>query len=100
MISYMKREKSIRSCKIHFSRLHIYAKGTSFNVPHCHSLPSVRYGDGYILLGFSAGYFVVISTHLKEIGQELFQAKNHRDVLSDIAISTTLSKAASCGDNL
>ncbi|MPC49311.1 WD repeat-containing protein 19 [Portunus trituberculatus] len=58
-----------------------------------------RYGDGYILLGFSAGYFVVISTHLKEIGQELFQAKNHRDVLNDIAISTSLSKAASCGDN-
>lgn len=64
------------------------------------SLPPARYGDGYILLGFSAGYFVVISTHLKEIGQELFQAKNHRDILSDIAISTTLSKAASCGDNL
>lgn len=59
-----------------------------------------RYGDGYILLGFSGGYFVVISTHLKEIGQELFQAKNHRDVLTDIAISTTLSKAASCGDNV
>nr|XP_053654166.1 WD repeat-containing protein 19-like [Cherax quadricarinatus] len=58
------------------------------------------YGDGYILLGFSGGYFVVISTHLKEIGQELFQAKNHRDVLNDIAISTTLSKAASCGDNV
>ncbi|XP_066952339.1 LOW QUALITY PROTEIN: WD repeat-containing protein 19 [Macrobrachium rosenbergii] len=58
------------------------------------------YGDGYILLGFSAGYFVVISTHLKEIGQELFQAKNHREVLTDIAISTSLSKAASCGDNV
>ncbi|KAG7164498.1 WD repeat-containing protein 19-like [Homarus americanus] len=58
------------------------------------------FGDGYILLGFSGGFFVVISTHLKEIGQELFQAKNHRDVLNDIAISTTLSKAASCGDNV
>ncbi|KAA0194245.1 hypothetical protein HAZT_HAZT007574 [Hyalella azteca] len=58
------------------------------------------FGDGYILIGFSAGYFVVISTHMKEIGQELFQAKNHREKLTDIAISTTLNKAASCGDNV
>ncbi|XP_076036473.1 intraflagellar transport protein Oseg6 [Oratosquilla oratoria] len=58
------------------------------------------FGDGYILLGFSGGFFVVISTHLKEIGQELFQAKNHRDSLTDIAISLSLNKAASCGDNI
>lgn len=60
----------------------------------------LRFGDGYILLGFSGGFFVVISTHLKEIGQELFQAKNHKDSLTDIAISISLSKAASCGDNV
>jgi WD repeat-containing protein 19 len=57
------------------------------------------YGDGYIMLGFSNGYFIVISTHLKEIGQELFQARNHKDNLSSIAISLSLNKAASCGDN-
>ncbi|XP_022086384.1 WD repeat-containing protein 19-like [Acanthaster planci] len=57
------------------------------------------YGDGYIMLGFSNGYFIVISTHLKEIGQELFQARNHKDYLSSIAISLALNKAASCGDN-
>ncbi|KAK7874235.1 hypothetical protein R5R35_006274 [Gryllus longicercus] len=58
------------------------------------------FGDGYILLGFSAGYFVAISTHIKEVGQELFQVKNHRDSLTDIALSTKLNKVASCGDNM
>nr|XP_054756020.1 WD repeat-containing protein 19-like isoform X1 [Lytechinus pictus] len=57
------------------------------------------YGDGYIMLGFSNGYFIVISTHMKEIGQELFQARDHKDSLTGIAISLSLNKAASCGDN-
>ncbi len=57
------------------------------------------YGDGYILIGFSKGYFVVISTHMKEIGQELFQVKNHKESLTGIAVSTAIGKAASCGEN-
>lgn len=57
------------------------------------------FGDGYILIGFSEGYFVQISTHIKEVGQELFQCKNHKDFLSDIAYSMVLGKVASCGDN-
>ncbi|CAG0890762.1 unnamed protein product [Cyprideis torosa] len=58
------------------------------------------FGDGYILIGFSAGFFVVISTFLKEIGQELYQTRNHKDSLRDIAVCPALGKAASCGDNV
>lgn len=31
--------------------------------------------------------------------QELFQSRNHKNFLSDVAISTTLNQAASCGDS-
>lgn len=51
------------------------------------------------MIGFSQGCFVVISTHIREIGQEVFQAHNHKDNLSSIAISQSLNKAASGGDN-
>ena len=57
------------------------------------------FGDGYILLGFSMGHVVAISTHPREVGQELWQVKNHRDSLSCIAVSKELELVASCGDN-
>lgn len=42
---------------------------------------------------------MVISTHIKEIGEELYQAHNHKDSLNGVAISPAINKAASCGDN-
>lgn len=57
------------------------------------------FGDGYILLGFTAGHFIAISTHIKEVGQELFQIKNHKNTLTGITICPSIGKAASCGDN-
>lgn len=57
------------------------------------------FGDGYILLGFSQGNVVAISTHPKEVGQELWQIRNHRDTLSAIAVSRSLEQIASCGDD-
>ncbi|XP_078116158.1 WD repeat-containing protein 19 [Sander vitreus] len=67
---------------------------------HYGNIVSYRwYGDGYILIGFSHGYFVVISTHIREIGHELYQAHNHNHSLNSVAISPALNKAASCGDN-
>lgn len=58
------------------------------------------FGDGYILIGFSAGYFISISTHIKEVGQELFQIRNHKSFLTDLAICEVTQKAASSGDNM
>ncbi|ELV10439.1 WD repeat-containing protein 19 [Tupaia chinensis] len=57
------------------------------------------YGDGYIMIGFSRGNFVAISTHIQEIGQEIFQTREHKDNLTSIAMSQTLNKVATCGDN-
>ncbi|RZB40660.1 WD repeat-containing protein 19 [Asbolus verrucosus] len=57
------------------------------------------FGDGYILIGFSAGYFIAISTHIKEVGQELFQVRNHKNTLTDITVCEKIGRAASCGDN-
>lgn len=57
------------------------------------------FGDGYILLGFSGGYFIAISTHIKEVGQELFQVRNHKVSLTDVALCEVSGKVASCGDN-
>ena len=33
------------------------------------------FGDGFIMIGFSSGYVNAISTHVKEIGEELFNQK-------------------------
>ncbi|KAG8516530.1 WD repeat-containing protein 19, partial [Galemys pyrenaicus] len=62
----------------------------------------VRYGwcgDGYVIIGFSRGTFVVISTHAHELGEEVFQIREHKDSLTSVAVSQTLNKAATCGDN-
>lgn len=57
------------------------------------------FGDGYIMIGFTAGICIAISTHLKEIGQELFQINNHKDQISSISISPALNQVACSGDN-
>ncbi|XP_016930699.3 WD repeat-containing protein 19 isoform X1 [Drosophila suzukii] len=57
------------------------------------------FGDGYILLGFSNGHVVAISTHPKDVGQELWQVKNHKDTLTGLAYCPTLDIVASCGDD-
>lgn len=57
------------------------------------------FSRGYILLGFSNGHVVAISTHPKDIGQELWQVKNHKELLTGLAYSSVLELVASCGDD-
>ncbi|KND01208.1 uncharacterized protein SPPG_04298 [Spizellomyces punctatus DAOM BR117] len=57
------------------------------------------FAEGYVLVGFSTGYLIVISTNDNDMGQEIFSTRNHKGSLSHVAISSVLGKAASCGDN-
>lgn len=34
----------------------------------------------------------------QEVGEELFQVKNHKDALTDVAICNGAGQAATCGD--
>ena len=45
------------------------------------------------------GHLIQYNQRYLMYSQELFQARNHKNSLSSIAISTALGKAASCGDN-
>lgn len=55
--------------------------------------------DGYVMVGFSLGFLVVISTHLSEIGREQFCARFFKDALRDLAYCPLRHKVATCGDN-
>eukprot|EP00736_Rhodelphis_marinus_P010453 Rmarinus@m.5781 len=58
------------------------------------------YGDGYIMIGFSNGFLVVISTHMTEIGNEQYSARVHKDGrLTMLTYNSRIKKVASCGDS-
>jgi WD repeat-containing protein 19 len=51
------------------------------------------FGDGYIALGFSEGYFAVVSTHRKEMASEVFGCKVS-DSIAGLRFSHSLQRAA------
>ncbi|KAK9508924.1 hypothetical protein O3M35_006365 [Rhynocoris fuscipes] len=57
------------------------------------------FGEGQILVGFSAGYLIAISTKIRELGQELFQIKNHHVRLCHLSVCHQANYVATCGDN-
>eukprot|EP00455_Lapot_gusevi_P056735 TRINITY_DN9506_c0_g2_i6.p1 TRINITY_DN9506_c0_g2~~TRINITY_DN9506_c0_g2_i6.p1 ORF type:complete len:408 (-),score=35.91 TRINITY_DN9506_c0_g2_i6:29-1252(-) len=71
----------------------------AFQQRYGHIVAFKWFREGYVMVAFSFGYLVVISTHLTEIGREQFCAKFHKDNLRDIAYCPTRHKVATCGDN-
>lgn len=58
------------------------------------------FGDGYIVLAFSLGYVIIISTHIREVGEEVFASRlfaNNR--VESIALSPTTKKTAIASAN-
>jgi len=75
--------------------------------PHDVSLPtkfgelqnSQWFGDGYVFCGFNCGWVSVISTHARELGEQLFEAQLHAHTVTDTALCPALNRAAAAGDN-
>eukprot|EP01147_Barroeca_monosierra_P007720 gene7720-9918_t len=57
------------------------------------------FGDGKLLIGFSSGYYVIMSTRASDVSQEEHQGRNHRTRLTAVASSEALGKLATCGDS-
>lgn len=52
------------------------------------------FGDGYLIVGFSEGFFVIISTHMKEIGEEIYSIHLFKEgSLSGIKYSPQTNRA-------
>lgn len=57
------------------------------------------FDDGHIMLGFSEGWLVIISTQMQEIGEEMFSGRFHHRQLVDLAYSPVIKLSACCGDS-
>jgi WD repeat-containing protein 19 len=56
------------------------------------------FGDGYIVLGFSEGYVVHISTHIKELSSEVQSEKIFSGSLDALTTNDYLYKLAVAGE--
>ncbi|XP_015782176.1 WD repeat-containing protein 19-like [Tetranychus urticae] len=58
------------------------------------------FGEGYIVIGFSSGLLVMVSTHPSEMGQEISTVRAHQDFLTGIALCTKTKKVATFSENV
>ncbi|PNW73788.1 hypothetical protein CHLRE_13g572700v5 [Chlamydomonas reinhardtii] len=56
------------------------------------------FGDGYILLGYKNGYVAVVSSHSREISEEVHSGK-YLDTLTDVTYCASLGRVAMAGAN-
>lgn len=57
------------------------------------------FGDGYLVVGFSLGYVVIISSQMREISEELSSVKHHQNALEYLCCSKASGKIAAAGDD-
>mmetsp|Transcript_37995 Transcript_37995/g.88783 ORF Transcript_37995/g.88783 Transcript_37995/m.88783 type:complete len:1377 (+) Transcript_37995:70-4200(+) len=57
------------------------------------------FGDGFLVVGFSLGYIVVVSSQMREISEELSSVKYHQNSLDCLCASKASGKIASSGDD-
>lgn len=57
------------------------------------------FGDGYLVIGFSLGYIVIISSQMREISEELSSVRYHQNSLDCLCCSKASQKIASAGDD-
>jgi len=55
--------------------------------------------DGHIVIGFSMGYVVVISSQMREISEEISSVRYHNNSLDCLCCSQVSDKIASAGDD-
>lgn len=57
------------------------------------------FGDGYIVVGFSEGYVAHISTHIKELKDEISSERVFQSTLDAICTNDLVYKMAVAGEN-
>lgn len=60
----------------------------------------IWFGQGNIVLAFSQGYIITISTNPRELGQEMSQLRVHSDCLTDLDINEESGISVSCGQEV